>query len=66
MQEFFIIIIIVLLPVRLDNIPIGLAREEKSNNFLKYIFSFLKSRAGSICLGMSQQDQFSSLICNDL
>lgn len=47
------IIIFGLLSVQLDNKQIRLAREEKTN-----YFSFFppNPRAGSICLGMSQQD----------
>lgn len=63
MWECFIIIILVLLSVQLDNIPTGLAREEKNHNLF---ISFLKSGAGSVWQGMSQQDQLSSAICNDL
>lgn len=53
MWECFVIIIFGLLSVQSDNKQIRLAREEKTN-----FFSFFppKSRAGSICLGMSQQD----------
>lgn len=33
--------------------------------FLLLFFPFLNSRASSTCLGKSQQNQFSSSICND-
>lgn len=46
MRECFIIIILGFLSVQLDNIPTGLAREEKGHNsyffFFSSFFSFLK------------------------
>lgn len=70
MWEWFIILILGFLSVQLDNILTGLAREEKGHNFYLFFFfffffPFLNSRASSTCLGMSQQNQFSSSIYND-